>query len=258
MARLLIGTSGWVYPHWRGVFYPDDLRERDWFEYYSRFFKTVEINNSFYRLPSRQVFESWKKMAPPDFLFTVKANRFITHIKRLRDAADSVKKFYENLEGMKDKCAAVLFQLPPRWKLDLERLKNFLIDIPKSYRLVFEFRDETWLVEPVFEILREHRAALCFADRPFYPGPKDITSNFCFYRMHGGRGELAPGYTEKELRCLTEEIVSHLLEDRDVFAYFNNDYAGYAVENALALEKLIRKEVENARTSRRRGKKKNA
>ncbi|MDD5748021.1 MAG: DUF72 domain-containing protein [Actinomycetota bacterium] len=256
MAKVFIGTSGWVYPHWKGVFYPEDMKQKDWFMHYASYFDTVEINNSFYRLPELKTFENWARNSPANFRFTVKANRFITHVKRLKDPKESVSRFFDNLEGMGEKCSVVLFQLPPKWKADVERLESFLSVLPEKTRFVFEFRDETWLCEPVYELLRKNGAALCFADRPFCPGPREVTADFCFYRMHGGYGREAPGYSTRELKNIATEIALHLEAGRDAFAYFNNDYEGFAVKNALDLKSLIGKENQNARTSGRRSKKK--
>ncbi len=239
MARLLIGTSGWVYPHWKRVFYPDDLSQEKWLKYYSRYFQTVEINNTFYNLPEKKTFEKWASTVSEGFIFTVKANRFITHIKRLKDPENSVVRFFENASGLGEKLGAVLFQFPPNWKLEIERLKHFLKILPNGYRYVFEFRHETWLCDEVYRLLEEYGMALCFADSPFYPGPRALTAEFVFYRKHGGRQQKAPCYSEKELGALSSEIAEHLGNGRDVFAYFNNDYRGYAVKNALQLKSLV-------------------
>lgn len=239
MAKLFLGTSGWVYEHWRGVFYPEDLPQSEWFDYYAKRFDTVEINYSFYRLPSRKTFENWREGAPPGFVFTVKGNRYITHIKKLKDPVEAVKRFYENLYGLEDRCGAVLFQLPPRWNVNVERLEEFLSIVPKKYRLVFEFRDESWLTEAVMEVLRRHGAALCSADSPHWPSPRQVTADFVFFRLHSGHTEQAPLYTKKELGILAAEIEGHLADGRDAFVYFNNDYGGFAIENALTIKAMI-------------------
>ena len=239
MAKLLVGTSGWVYEHWRGVFYPEELSQPEWFGFYARNFDTVEINYSFYRLPSRKTFENWRESAPADFVFTVKANRYITHVKKLKDAGEAVKRFYENLYGLEDRCGAVLFQLPPRWKVNAPRLEEFLSTVPKKYRLVFEFRDESWLAEETMDVLRRYGAVLCSADSPYWPSPREVTADFVFFRLHSGRTRQAPSYTLKELRTLAAEIRGHLAGGRDAFVYFNNDYGGFAVKNALAIKAML-------------------
>jgi uncharacterized protein YecE (DUF72 family) len=239
MAKLFVGTSGWVYEHWRGVFYPEGLPQSEWFGYYAKRFDTVEINYSFYRLPSRKTFETWREGAPPGFVFTVKANRYITHVKKLKDPGEAVKRFYENLYGLEDRCGAVLFQLPPRWNVNVDRLEEFLSIVPKEYRLVFEFRDESWLTEGVMDVLRRNDAALCAADSPHWPSPRQVTADFVFFRLHSGHTKEAPAYTKKELGILAAEIEGHLAENRDAFVYFNNDYGGFAIENALAIKAMI-------------------
>lgn len=258
MARLLLGTSGWVYNHWRGVFYPERMPPGQWFSYYARHFDSVEINNSFYRLPSREVFEEWRRMAPPGFDYTVKASRYITHVKKLKDPGRGLGNFYDNLDGLADRCAAVLFQLPPRFHLNLERLECFLGALSRRYRNVMEFRDESWLTGDVYSLLRRHGVALCWADSPFYPGPGERTADFSFFRRHGGHGGRGPGYGRGELERLARQVRRELDEGRDCFVYFNNDPSGYAVKNALALENML---VEGrgdggAGTARRRGEKK--
>jgi uncharacterized protein YecE (DUF72 family) len=239
MARLLAGTSGWVYPHWRGVFYPEDLPEDRWFSYFAERFDTVEINNTFYRLPSRQTFENWRDMAPSGFLFTVKASRYITHRKKLKDPEEGLANFYGNLEGMGEACAAVLFQLPPNFGVNLERLEHFLDVMPRRYRIVFEFRHASWLDDDVYSALAKHNAAVCSADSPFHPGPRVSTADFDFFRMHGGHRRGAPKYSDGELDALAGELAQKLDAGRDVFVYFNNDYQGYAIENALALKDAV-------------------
>lgn len=239
MAKLLVGTSGWVYEHWKEVFYPEELPKPEWFGFYAKSFNTVEINYSFYQLPSRKTFVKWREGAPADFVFTVKANRYITHVKKLKDAGEAVKRFYENLYGLEDRCGAVLFQLPPRWNVNAPRLEEFLSVVPKRYRLVFEFRDESWLKEEIMDLLHRHGAALCSADSPHWPSPREVTADFVFFRLHSGGTRQAPSYTQKELRALAAEIGGHLTGGRDAFVYFNNDYGGFAVKNALAIKAMI-------------------
>lgn len=239
LARLFIGTSGWMYEHWKGVFYPEDLRSEDWFAYFAERLNSVEINNSFYRLPPRETFESWASQAPEGFRYAVKASRYITHVKKLRDPASGVEHFYGNLAGMADRCAVVLFQLPPRWKVNTARLAAFLDLVPEVYRCAFEFRDESWLNAEVYGLLRERNIALVAADRPFYPAPRQRTADFTYFRMHGGHGRSAPDYTPREIAGLAAEAAGELDEGRDVFVYFNNDYRGHAVADAMMLRERV-------------------
>ncbi len=255
MARLFLGTSGWVYNHWKGVFYPEDLPSGEWFSFYTRHFDTVEINNSFYRLPSRDVFDGWRRMAPPGFDYTIKASRYITHVKKLKDPGVGLGNFYNNLEGLGDRCASVLFQLPPRFRLNLERLDVFLEALSKRYRNVMEFRDETWLNSEVYDMLRRHNVALCWADSPFYPGPDERTADFSFFRRHGGHGASRPDYSRGELKKLAGRVRRELDDGRDCFVYFNNDPFGYAVKDALKLRELLEEKggEGDAGTAGRRG-----
>lgn len=239
MPTLLIGTSGWDYNHWKEVFYPEDLGRGDWFGYYAERFDTVEVNNSFYRLPPRELFAQWRRQAPEGFVYTVKASRYITHVKKLSDPSRGIRNFYHNLDGMGDRCACVLFQLPPRFHSNPARLADFLRQVPKRHRIAMEFRDETWMSPEIDGILSEHGAALCAADSPFYPAPDHKTAGFDFFRMHGGRQREAPGYSSGELRSLARKIEGRLSEGRDVFVYFNNDYAGHAVKDATRLKAML-------------------
>lgn len=239
MSRLLVGTSGWVYPHWRGVFYPENLREDGWFAYYAEHFDTVEINNTFYHLPPRSTFEGWKEQAPRGFVYTVKASRYITHVKKLNDPAQPVARFYDSLRGLGRKCAAVLFQLPPRFHFREDRLAGLLEQVPGDYRLAFEFRDPTWFDDRAYALLENAGAALAFADLRELQTPRVRTADFTFHRMHGGRGAKAPGYTAGELKKLAGEVRPVLDAGQDAFVYFNNDYEGYALENARSLREML-------------------
>ena len=237
--KLWIGTSGWVYPHWRGVFYPDGLPTARWLDYYTRHFRTVELNNSFYRLPSEGAFRAWGEVAPEGFLFAVKANRFITHMKKLKDAAEPLGRFLGRARLLGDKLGPVLYQLPPRWKCNLPRLRQFLSLLPPDLLHAFEFRDRSWLNEGVFALLEEHGAAFCVISMPGFPCPLRATAPFVYIRMHGS-GVLYGGcYSEDELRRWAERIEGFLDEGRDVYVYFNNDAFGYAVQNARRLGEML-------------------
>ena len=162
--KVHIGTSGWYYKHWLGVFYPPGTTGAQMFEFYARHFDTVEINNSFYRLPTAKTFDTWRESSPRNFCFAVKASRFTNHMKKLKDPKSSSEKFFLVAERLEEKLGPILFQLPPRWKLNLERLAEFLEALPVEHKYVFEFRDESWLVSPVFELLRKYNAAHCIHD----------------------------------------------------------------------------------------------
>lgn len=234
MAELRVGTSGWHYRHWRDIFYPSDLDTRDWLAFYARHFDTVEINNSFYRLPSREVFVSWREKAPPGFTFTVKANRFITHVKRLNDPRESLSRFFLNMEGLGDKLGPILFQLPPRWKANPARLQEFIGVLPPGYRYAFEFRDPSWFLPEIYRLLEDANCALCAASSPAFPEVRRATADFAFLRFHGGKILYGSKYSGEELADWASYARRLLQEGRDVYAYFNNDACGYALEDARA------------------------
>lgn len=252
MAKVFIGTSGFFYPHWgKGVFYPQDLPQPDWFLYYLRYFDTVELNVSFYRLPKKETFINWRKKAGPKFAFAVKGSRYITHIKRLKDCQEPIKTFFKNAKGIKRKNDVVLWQLPPRFKVNLERLSQFLKILPKNWRPrqtgqprstwrhAFEFRSSTWLTVKVYELLRKYNAAVVFQDNPGWPITEKITANFVYFRFHGKTHLYSSCYTENELKDWAKKIKNWQKKGLDCYAYFNNDALGYAVENAKTLKFLI-------------------
>ena len=243
--RVYIGTSGWNYRHWGdGVFYPPELRPKDWLSHYASVFDTVEINNTFYRLPSKAVFERWRDTVPEAFCVVVKANRFITHIKRLKDPENSVRNFLLNMSGLEKKLGPVLFQLPPSWNLNLERLDTFLQyitnqDILPYLRIVFELRNRFWAVEETYALLREYGAALCFADWPDLSIEKPVTADFVYVRRHGPTALYSSGYSKRNLESDCERIAEWLSKGMDVYVYFNNDAGGHAVKNALSIREMV-------------------
>jgi uncharacterized protein YecE (DUF72 family) len=239
MSELRVGTSGWHYAHWKDIFYPPEVKPADWLGFYARAFDTVEINNSFYRLPSRQVFEAWARTAPPGFVFAVKASRYITHRKKLKDPEQSLERLMENAAGLGKKLGVILFQLPPRWNSNPERLQGFIEALPRRHRYAFEFRDPSWLNEDVYRILSLSNCALCIADSHDRPGVRVLTADFSFFRFHGGR--LAGKYSRAELKDWASFAREVLDGGRDLYAYFNNDTHGFAVENARLFRRLASK-----------------
>ncbi len=232
-----IGTSGWSYKHWRGVFYPENLPHAEWFGFYLGCFDTVELNASFYRLPGFGNFDTWRKNSPPGFLWSVKANRYITHIRRLRDARNSLRQFYDAVAGLREKLGVVLFQLPPSLRFDEELLAEFLNLQPEEYRVAFEFRDPSWLCERAYELLRTKNAALCISDTAGrFPYTETVTADFIYVRLHGSQVLYGSSYTEDELRTWRDKIN---IWQRNTFVYFDNDYQGYAVRNASRLRELL-------------------
>ena len=239
--KIFIGTSGWHYKHWlEGVFYPAGTTGSDMFEFYARHFNTVEINNSFYRLPTAKTFDAWRESSQRDFVFAVKASRFNTHMKKLKDAKRTSEKFFLMADRLEKKLGPILFQLPPRWKVNIERLAEFLEALPDEHRYAFEFRDESWLVPEVFELLRKYNAAFCVHDFEEMKIPIEVTADFAYVRFHGPTSAKYWGsYSKAELRKWAQRIVGWRAELSAVYVYFNNDPEGAAVRNALTLKELI-------------------
>jgi uncharacterized protein YecE (DUF72 family) len=241
MARAYVGTSGWNYKHWRGEFYPKELTPAKWLDFFKETFDTVEINNSFYRLPTAEAFQSWRRQVPKDFTFAVKASRFLTHIKRLKDPEDPLELFFSRAKHLKDRLGPVLFQLPPHFKVNLERLEIFLSALKpyRKVRPVLEVRDASWLVPAVFELLRKHRTALCFADWRDTDVTGPVTTDFVYVRRHYGRAA-GGNYRKSALDRDVSQIRDWLRSGLDVYMYFNNDMGGHAIRNAKYVRKALR------------------
>ncbi|MHB0913449.1 MAG: DUF72 domain-containing protein [Armatimonadota bacterium] len=223
-----IGTSGWDYPHWRGVFYPEHLSTGEWLSYYSRTFSTVEVNYSFYRLPSPGTFERWRERVPPDFAFAVKASRYLTHMKKLSDIG-ALDLFLARARILGGKLGPVLYQLPRNFRANPDRLRAFAEALPPDVRHVVEFRHPSWLSDEIFGILREHSMAYCITSLDAVA----VTAPFAYIRMHGG--ERGPNYEEEELARWAE--AARALPEP--YIYFNNDLMGYAPANARRLIELL-------------------
>ncbi|MBK9181012.1 MAG: DUF72 domain-containing protein [Acidimicrobiales bacterium] len=236
-----VGCSGYDYPDWRGVVYPPGLARQRWFERYAELFDTVELNATFYGLPTPAVVGSWRARAPEGFVYAVKLSRFGTHRKRLIDPGSWLPVFLERLEPLGPVLGPVLVQLPPRWRADPARLDAFLAAAPRRLRWAVEVRDPRWLCDPVFEVLRRHRAALVHHD--LLPDHPDVvTAGFAYERFHGPDARRAPyagRYPHDALDAAARRLRAHLAEGRDVFAYFNNDIGGAAVDDALALRRAL-------------------
>jgi uncharacterized protein YecE (DUF72 family) len=235
-----IGCSGWNYAHWRERVYPKGLPPRRWLERYATLFDTVEVNTTFYRLPRREAVAAWEVESPAGFLFAVKASRYLTHVKRLRDLDEGVARFYERIEPLtgSPKMGPLLWQLPPTFRRDEERLAGALRRLPAG-RHCFEFRHESWFVPETYACLREHGAALVIGDHPKRPWQAhELTADWTFVRFHYGHRGRNGNYSERELDEWAERIVVWR-ERADVYAYFNNDWEGYAVQNALRLKERL-------------------
>jgi uncharacterized protein YecE (DUF72 family) len=236
-----IGTSGWHYKDWSGTFYPEGLPTKDFLEYYTRHFHTVEINNSFYQLPKKETLKNWRDIVPSDFIFTVKASRYITHMKKLKDAEKSLSPLLKRIDVLGDKLGPILFQLPPRWGLNLERLNDFLETLPSDFRYAFEFRDKSWLDPKAYEAIELLGAALCIYDMAGYISPKEITADFVYVRLHGPDGPYKGHYDAKTLSGWAGAFSAWFRQGMEIFCYFDNDEKGYAVWNALKLQDMMNK-----------------
>lgn len=234
--RIYIGTSGWQYKHWRGKFYPEGLKIKDEFEYYSRYFDTVEINNSFYRLPTKEIFSRWKMRAPENFLYAVKGSRFITHMKKLNGTRQTFHKFFSHTGRLGDKLGPILFQLPPRWKVNLERFSNFLKILHPKYRYSFEFREHSWYNEEVYKLLKQYNCSFCIYELDRHLSPVLTTADFIYLRLHGPGGKYQGSYKNTILKNWAKQIMAWQKQGKDVFVYFDNDQEGYAVLNAIRLK----------------------
>lgn len=227
-----VGTSGWQYDDWRPAFYPDDLAKARWLEHYAARFSTVEVNNAFYRLPSASVFAAWAERTPEDFVVAVKASRFLTHIKRLREPAEPVARLVERCRSLADKLGPVLLQLPPNLAADLPALRETLAAFPRQLRVAVEFRNPSWFSEQTAELLAEFDAALCQADAPDRRTPNWRTASFGYVRFHAGTGRPRPCYAPRALEQWAAAL-SAQYPSGDVYAYFNNDQGACAPRDAV-------------------------
>ncbi|MFQ5963028.1 MAG: DUF72 domain-containing protein [Candidatus Scalinduaceae bacterium] len=235
-----IGTSGWSYDHWGKVFYPQGMSKEERLRYYTRFFNTVEINNTFYHLPTIKAFEGWRESNSKGFIFSLKASRFITHMKKLKEPKESLGLFLKRAKILKDKLGPILFQLPPHWKCNVDRLMCFLSVLPPSLMHVFEFRDESWFNNNVYALLEEKNASLCIYHMPGFLSPIKITADFVYMRFHGTESLYGGKYSKSELVRWRDMIKEFAKKGLDVYAYFNNDAYGYAIENALELKRMLK------------------
>ena len=242
MAKILIGTSGWVYGAWRDVFYPSALPDAQRLGYYANRFQTTEVNYSFYHVPSAETYRRWLKLVPPDFIFALKANRLITHVARLRDVDSLWSDLTRGAAALGRHLGPILLQLPPSFGKDYSTLTSFL-DMVSSLsdrpRLAFEFRHASWFTEETYRVLRRHRAALCIADGPRFPRVNEITADFAYLRFHGRMPREAPWYADEQLEREALFIERLAGQGIDAYVYFNNDALAHAPMNAARLGELL-------------------
>jgi uncharacterized protein YecE (DUF72 family) len=226
-----------MYRHWQGRFYPPKLRAADQLAFYATEFDTVELNNSFYRQPTREQFEAWARTVPDSFLFAVKGSRYVTHIKRLAVGQESVDRVVDSARGLGDRLGPILFQFPANFHADLARLEDFLPRLPPSARFTLEFRHDSWFVPAVFTSMKRRRVALCIADSPTMPQSLELTADFTYIRFH--HGPHGVGYSTRTLETWADRITSWRAKGLDVYAYFNNDANAWAIRNARMLRSLL-------------------
>lgn len=237
--RCHIGTSGWSYGHWKEVFYPKDVKEKDFLSFYSEHFSTVEINNSFYHLPRAETVRRWRDMVSEDFIFAVKGSRYITHIKRLNEPEESISRFFEVIDNLDYKTGPILFQLSPSFKINIQRLRDFLIKLPEEHNYTFEFRNKSWFDEDVYNLLSQYNAAFCIYDMGGDITPLTVTADFVYVRLHGPGQAYGGDYSKKHLTKWAKIFEQWIDQGKRVYCYFNNDQSGYAVKNALNLKKIL-------------------
>ena len=240
MAEIRIGTSGYHYKHWLGRYYPAGTRANQMLALYQRDFDTVELNNTFYQLPNETTFDAWRDNTPRDFLYAVKGSRFITHMIKLKDAQRGLTNFMPRAERLGRKLGPILWQLPPGWKVNLERLEEFLSILPPEHRYTFELRNETWMTDEVLELLKKHNAAFCIYELAGYHSPIEITADWTYIRLHGPTAFKYQGsYSDKQMEQWAERIRGWSRKMKAIYVYFDNDDRAYAVDNALTLKKML-------------------
>jgi uncharacterized protein YecE (DUF72 family) len=237
--QIRIGCSGWQYKHWGADFYPAGLAQSRWFAHYAINFDTVEINNSFYRLPTPETFAKWREQAPRRFLYAVKASRFLTHMKKLKDPEDPLSRFFESASQLGPHLGPVLYQLPPGWKVDLDRFEHFLRALPKAHLHTVEFRDTSWYDDRVFALMQAHNVALCLHDMQGSATGKRRVGPFVYVRFHHGTSKYGGRYPDATLDTWAEWLASQAADGLDVFAYFNNDTGGHAPRDAVRLRSRL-------------------
>jgi uncharacterized protein YecE (DUF72 family) len=234
-----IGTSGWQYAHWKGVLYPEELKSKDWLQFYAQHLNTLELNVTFYRQVRSSTFQKWHDTVPADFRFSVKMSRFITHIKRLATEEESVRRFLGDVIGLRDKLGVILVQLPPSLKYDSALITDFFSLLDPAFKYTIEARNKTFINDDFFSLLHDRNIAWCIAESAGrYPYHEAITAPFVYLRLHGRTALYASNYTDEELHELAAKIRGWA---RETYVYFDNDFSGYAVKNAIKLTSMLTK-----------------
>ena len=235
--RIYVGTSGWNYDHWKEVFYESGCPKSKWLQFYAKHFASVEVNATFYHSMKPRTFENWRNNTPDGFIWAVKSNRYITHIKRLKDVAEPLKKFFSDLRGLKEKLGPVLFQFPPNLAFDEKVFQAFCQELPENRRYTVEARHPSWIEEDALSALKRHQIAWCISDTAGrFPYCETVTTDFIYIRLHGSKELYASNYSEDELNKWVEKINKW---DKDAYVYFDNDAKGHAPKNALRLKELL-------------------
>lgn len=237
--EIRIGTSGFHYKHWVGTFYPPQTPPSRMLQYYLLHFDTVELNNSFYKLPSEEAFENWRNATPRRFLFAVKGSRFITHNKKLTDPRNALDNLIPRAEKLGSKLGPILFQLPPKWRCNVERLEEFLQVLPRKHRYAFEFREDSWHCSEVLEVLRRYNAAYCMYELAGFSTQPEITADWTYIRLHGPEGKYQGSYSDETLQRWAADLDRWSSRLKAAYVYFDNDQAGYAATNALRLKQFV-------------------
>ena len=242
MSCVKIGCSGFLYDHWKGTFYLHELSKRQWMEHYCKKFQTVELNVTFYRLPEKETFSRWYSESPANFVFSLKGSRFITHVKKLKSPVEPLDVFFSRANALREKLGVILWQFPPDFKADPEKLKEFLEALSQyKVRNTFEFRDKSWINKKIVSLLEKNNMGMCMADWPEFLCDLPVTSDFVYMRRHGVDGKYISCYNTEQLKTDAKFINRFLKQGKDVFIYFNNDAHGHAPKNAKELRDILKK-----------------
>lgn len=240
MKKIHIGTSGWYYEYWKGPYYSRKIAPKDFLKEYGADFPTVEVNNTFYRLPTTKTLRHWKKSVPQSFIFSLKASRYITHVKKLNVSKKSIENFFHHVHLIKMQLGVILFLIPELMPKNEQRLESFIKLLPKEYRYAFEFRDSSWFTPSVYRLLKKYQVAFCIYDLDGKISPKKITTDFVYVRLHGPKKAYCGSYSKKALQQWARTFWRWAQSGKEIFCYFNNDASACAPLNALSMKKMIK------------------